>query len=68
MARLGMSEVRTTQTQMLLLFAFALGAVLFLSSPASPCGPLCSRDPDPDVADGLRPPMADGPRRHHACA
>lgn len=28
-ARLGMSEVRTTQTQMLLLFAFALGAVLF---------------------------------------
>ena len=28
-ARLGMNEVRTTQTQMLLLFAFALGAVLF---------------------------------------
>lgn len=28
-ARLGMSEVRTTQTQMLLLFAFGLGAVLF---------------------------------------
>ena len=28
-ARLGMNEVRTTQTQMLLLFAFALGAALF---------------------------------------